>query len=283
MSFVVGRSASDRHADVPQAFAELGAKLNFSFLDGASHPSELVATAKVLGYAGLGICDTNTLAGVVRGHVAAKEAGIPFVLGCRLSLENGAEYLVWPTCRASYGRLTALLSRGRMTSPKDDVRLGRGALIEAAEGWAMAAVPPASVDKEFAARVRRDAAALRRLALPLMVAGSCTLEGNDRRRLDVLADIARGAGGWLLATGDVRYHVAARRRLADVLTAIRTGRTVDEIGFDAEPNAERRPKPLEEIGARFGRHSDAVANTLRVLECQSAWGSGADQHRKFLI
>ncbi|WP_342666359.1 PHP domain-containing protein [Muricoccus aerilatus] len=59
-----------------QPFAELAARSNFSFLDGASHPWELAATAKALGYSGLGICDTNTLAGVVRGHVAAKEAGV---------------------------------------------------------------------------------------------------------------------------------------------------------------------------------------------------------------
>jgi hypothetical protein len=52
-------------------FAELGARSNFSFLDGASHPEELVETAQALGLAGLGICDTNSLAGVVRGDVAA--------------------------------------------------------------------------------------------------------------------------------------------------------------------------------------------------------------------
>jgi error-prone DNA polymerase len=150
-------------------------------------------------------------------------------------------------------------------------------LIEAAEGWIMAVVPPAHVDKEFAARFRRDADALRRLALPLMVAGSSTLGGGDVRRPDGLADTTRGAGGWLLATGDVRYHVAGRRRLADVLTAVRTGRTIDEIGFDAEPNAERRPKSLEEVSTRFSRHPDAIANTLRVLE--AARGFNLDQLR----
>lgn len=55
------------------AFAEPAARSNFSFLDGASHPAELVQTAAALGLAGLGLCDLNSLAGVVRGHVAAKE------------------------------------------------------------------------------------------------------------------------------------------------------------------------------------------------------------------
>ena len=46
------------------AFAELGARSNFTLLDGASHPAELVASASLLGHAGIGICDTNSLAGV---------------------------------------------------------------------------------------------------------------------------------------------------------------------------------------------------------------------------
>ena len=264
-----------------QPFAELAARSNFSLLDGASHPWELAATARALGYTGLGLCDTNTLAGVVRGHVAAREVGLSFVVGCRLRLDDGAEYLVWPTCRASYGRLTALLSRGRMASPKGDCRITQGDLLDAAQGWALAVVPPegsGEAGAAFADRVRQVAAALRhRLALPLMVAGSHTLRGDDQRRLDRLAGLAASAGGWMLATGNVRYHVASRRRLADVLTAIRLGTTVDAIGAAAEPNAERRPKSLAEVTLRFARHPEAVANTLRVLEATR--GFSLDQLR----
>ena len=177
-------------------FAELAARSNFSFLDGASHPWELAATARVLGYSGLGICDTNTLAGVVRGHVAAREAGIPYAVGCRLRLEDDAEYLAWPTCRASYGRLTALLSRGRMSSPKDDCRLTKDDMLAAAEGWVLAAVSPGDLDPVFGKRFRQEAEALRgRLALPMMIAGAHTLRGDDQRRLAWLAGLAASAGG----------------------------------------------------------------------------------------
>ena len=58
-------------------YAELAARSSFSLLDGASQPAELVTTAQALGLAGLGLCDTNSLAGVVRGHVAARELGLP--------------------------------------------------------------------------------------------------------------------------------------------------------------------------------------------------------------
>ena len=73
------------------ALAELAARSNFSFLDGASHPEELARTAQALGLAGLGICDLNSLAGVVRGHVAAKAAGLPFRVGFRIQLVVGSE------------------------------------------------------------------------------------------------------------------------------------------------------------------------------------------------
>jgi error-prone DNA polymerase len=158
------------------AFAELGARSNFSFLDGASHPEELAQTAQAFGLAGLGICDLNSLAGVVRGHVAAKAAGLPFRVGCRLRLDDGSEWLAWPGSRAAYGRLTALLSRGRMQAPKGECRISRAAMLAAAEGWVLAAIPPA--------RLWRDAAALRdRLALPLFLTAVCTFRGSDRHRL----------------------------------------------------------------------------------------------------
>src|SRR5699024_1900619 len=158
-------------------------------------------------------------------------------------------------CRTSYGRLTALLSRGRMSSPKDSCRLTRDDLLAAPESWVLAANPPEEVGTPLGDRFRREAEARRgRLALPMMVAGAHTLKGGDPRGLAWLGDLAASAGGWLLAVGDVRYHVASRRRLADVLTAIRLGTTVDAIGAAPEPNAERRPKSVAEVALRFARH-----------------------------
>ncbi|NKE44155.1 error-prone DNA polymerase [Roseomonas frigidaquae] len=259
----------------PPGYAELAARSHFSFLDGASHPAELAQTAAALGLAGLGLCDTNSLAGVVRGHVGAKEAGLRFAVGCRLVLADGSAWLAWPTDRTSYGRLTALLSQGRMTAPKGECWLGRENLFAAAEGLALAAIPPPKPDADFARQWRADAAALRdRLALPLLLAASCPYLGRDQQRLDGLAAIA---GDALLATGDIRYHHPGRRRLADVLTAIRLRTTVDALGHDAEPNGERHIKPPAEMARLFARHPQALANTLRVLDATA--GFSLDQLR----
>ena len=97
------------------AYAELDVTSNFTLLTGASKPEELAQRAAELAYRALGIADTNTLAGVVRAHVAAKEAGLALAVGCRLRFEldsDAPELLVYPTDRASYGRLCRLLTAG---------------------------------------------------------------------------------------------------------------------------------------------------------------------------
>ena len=85
------------------AYAELQVTTNFSFLEGASHPEELVLRAREAGLAALGITDRNSLAGVVRAHVKAKEVGLRLVVGARLDLEDGPSLLVWPTGRPMRG------------------------------------------------------------------------------------------------------------------------------------------------------------------------------------
>jgi error-prone DNA polymerase len=259
---------------MPAAYAELGARSNFTLLDGASHPAELVVTARKLGHAGLGICDVNSLAGVVRGHVAAKEVGLPYLIGARLRLEDGAEYLAWPTDRASYGRLARLLSLGGMRAPKGNFSISRQDMAAHAEGWCLASIPPVLPDPAFVRRFREDEAALNpKLALPLFCAAACRHDGRDAGRLHWLAGITDA----LLAWNDVRYHQPDRRRLADVVTAIRLGRSVETLGRMAEANGESCLKPLVEMERLFTHHPEALANTLRVL--QAGQGFSLDQLR----
>ncbi|HEY3720831.1 MAG TPA: PHP domain-containing protein, partial [Roseiarcus sp.] len=105
-------------------FAELATTTNFSFLRGASHPEELVARAAALGLTGIGIADRNTLAGVVRAHVFAREKRaaiglLRVVTGARLTFIDGApDVLVYPRDRAAYGRLCRLLTKGNLRAAK---------------------------------------------------------------------------------------------------------------------------------------------------------------------
>ncbi|HYI83545.1 MAG TPA: error-prone DNA polymerase, partial [Acetobacteraceae bacterium] len=258
-------------------YAELGALSNFTFLEGASHPHELVEQAKALGHAAIGIADRNSFAGLVRGHVAATQGNLRFVPGARIRLPrpDGCEYLAWPTDRAAYGNLARLLSKGRMNAPKGECRITRDDLLEHAEGLVMALLPPEALETDFGARLSRDAAALRhRLALPLFCAADHRFRGDDRKRLDLLASMAAAAGAPLLAAGGVRFHAPERRRLADVVAAIRLRTTVDALGFAAAPNAEAHLKSEAEMRRLFAGHEDAVDATMRVVAaCSFSMGA----------
>ncbi len=128
-------------------FAELAAMTNFSFLRGASHPEEMVARAAELGLGGIGIADCNTLAGVVRAHVFAREnagtmGATRVVPGARLAFDDGApDVLAYPKDRAAYGRLCRILTAGNLRAPKGDCRLRLDDLLVWGEGLQVVALP----------------------------------------------------------------------------------------------------------------------------------------------
>src|ERR1700681_5005120 len=95
------------------AYAELHCLSNFSFLRGASHPDELVLRAQALGYAALAITDECSFSGVVRAHLAAKEARLPLVIGSEVTLIDGVKLVLLVTDSASFGNLSQLITRGR--------------------------------------------------------------------------------------------------------------------------------------------------------------------------
>ncbi len=105
-----------------QPFAELVAATNYSFLRGASHPADMVARAIELGMAGMGIADRNSVAGLVRAHVAAKAAGVPVLLMGMLAPPNlgqdyGAKFNpIYPELAAKHGRLPRVTSISTTTS-----------------------------------------------------------------------------------------------------------------------------------------------------------------------
>jgi error-prone DNA polymerase len=131
-------------------YAELQVTTNFSFLRGASHAEDLVAQAKVLGLSAIAVTDHNTLAGVVRAHVAAKgtekDEGLRLVIGTRLDLEDAPSLLVYPKDRVAYGRLCRLLSLGQGRADKGKCILRLADVAAHAEGQIFIALPPGDWD-----------------------------------------------------------------------------------------------------------------------------------------
>src|ERR671928_2217011 len=125
-------------------YAELAVTTNFSFLRGASHPGEYVAQAAALGLKAIGIADRNTMAGVVRAYVEAKEhPGLKLLVGARLVTADGLTAIAYPQDRAAYGRLCRLLSTGNLRARKGECHFGFDELLDAAEGQVLIAMPPA--------------------------------------------------------------------------------------------------------------------------------------------
>jgi error-prone DNA polymerase len=264
-------------------YAELAVISNFSFLRGASHPEELVKAARLLRLRGLGVADRNSVAGVVRAHVKAKEDNIRIkainkilgtnapllkvAVGARLVFDDGAtpDILAYPRDRAAWGRLTRLLSLGKRRAEKGDCLLGLPDLLEFVEGLNLIVMPPARIhaDKLHALLLRLRQAASKNA---LWLAGSMLYRGDDARRLKRLAGIGQQAFVPLIAVNDVLYHEPGRRALQDVVTCIREHLTLQAAGRVLEANAERHLKPPQEMARLFRLYPDAVAETMRFLE-----------------
>ncbi len=266
-------------------FVELGLVSCFSFLRGASDAVDLAARARALGYDALGIADANSLAGVVRLHTEARALGLRPVIGCRIETAEGLEFLAYPGDRAAYGRLSRLISAGRMATlegawqDKGVCDISLAMLAGHSQGVHLVLVPPRDLEAQFtiagAGNVvaldgsRREQALQAPLSglLPHLAARLPTLRhlaasylygGDDLARINALDALARQHGLAILATNLPLYHAPQRRPLHDVMTAIRHKTTVAAAGHLLEGNAERHLKGPEEMARLFAAWPHAL-------------------------
>jgi error-prone DNA polymerase len=239
-------------------YTELQVTTEYSFLRGASLVEELMASAAILGMKALAVTDRNTLAGIARAHHRAKEAGIRLIVGCRLDLADGPSVLVYPIDRAGYSRLTRLLTVGKGRAGKGKCTLYWPDLAAAADG--LIAILCSDPTEANIRRLKADFGDRAYVALTLMH------RPNDAVRLRAIADTAWMLGVSAVATNDVLYHVPERRILQDVLTCIREGCTIDELGHRRERSVVRHLQSPEEMTRLFVRHPDAVARTQEIAD-----------------
>ncbi|QYF85691.1 error-prone DNA polymerase [Brevundimonas sp. PAMC22021] len=284
------------------AYAELATRSNFSFLEGASHPKELVLSAILRGHTGMGLADRNTLAGVVRAWSALKlfreEGWAPE----KVHEAGGLGEIVWvdnPAFahidreevkrRAATFKLI-LGARLRFNDGTPDIL----AYPEDRQGWGrlcrlltlgnrrakkgeceiglrdLCAAPEGLLLVVMPPR-RLDGldAVLERLAeaAPGAVWLGATMHrrGDDRRRLMRIRTLSQRWDIPLLATNDVLYHDPVERDVQDVLTCIREKTVIHEAGRRLKDNAERHLKPASEMMRLFKDAPEAVAETQDFL------------------
>ena len=224
-------------------YAELHCVSNYTFLRGASDPEELVHRAAQLGYAALAITDEASVSGIVRAHLAARDAGIRLLVGSELRLACGLRLVLLAQTLAGYESLCELITRARRAAPKGEYRLARDDFPAATEGllalWLPAMEPEAGEGAWLAARFPGRA----------WIAVELHKGANDAARLETLVALGRSLGLPLVAAGDVHMHRRKRKRLQDVLTAIRLRLPVSQAGRRLQPNGERYLRPIGRIAA----------------------------------
>jgi error-prone DNA polymerase len=229
-------------------YAELHCHSNFSFLDGASHPEELVEEATRLGLEALAITDHDGLYGVVRFAEAARAVGLPTVFGAELSLDlsapqngeadpEGRHLLVLARSPGGYAQLSSVLSAGHLAggekgkpdySGVDWSARGREWLV--LTGCRKSAVPRALVDEGPSAAARELAGLVDVFGRDNVAVELCN-QGDplDTVRNDVLVRLADAAGVPYVATNNVHYATPSRQRLATALAAVRARRSLDDL------------------------------------------------------
>jgi error-prone DNA polymerase len=244
-------------------YVELHTLSNFSFLRGASQPEELVAQAKALNYSGLALTDECSLAGVVRAHSAAKELGLPLIIGAELNCLDKLKVVALATDRASYGALSRLISNARRATRKGCYSLARTDLENALPGCLVLWLP--RMDKAGLARQEQDGRWLReRFTGNLWIGVELTTCGYDARRLELLQTLGKTLQLPCVAAGDVHMHRRSRRALQDVLTAIRLKQPLHAAGYALYPNGERSLRSLQRLRELYP--APLLAETVSIAE-----------------
>jgi error-prone DNA polymerase len=272
--YLTNDSASDRphmpaietgftsgHDNESARFAELNCLTNFSFLQGASHPDELVHRAIQLNYSALAITDRNSLAGVVRAHAAAKPASLKLLIGTEVTPDDGSPAVLLAMHRSGYGRLSRLLTVGKRRAPKGECQLSFTDVADHAEGLLACVL----LDTEGPEHQIDDLHRWREtFGDRCYILGQLRHGPHDDWLLRRYQQVARETDLPLVASNGVLYHDSSRRYLHDVLTAIRRGGTVAEPGSHRSPNGDRHLKSGDELRSLFAACPAAVEKTLEI-------------------
>ncbi len=249
-------------------YVPLWCKSNGSFLEGASHPEELIEEAQRLGLPALALTDRDGVYGLVKAHVKARETGLKLIAGAQMSLDDGTTLVLLAQDRAGYAHLCRLITLGRLRSVKGACRVAWDEVAAHAAGLI------ALVGGDTSILVRED---LDEGALDARLGGLreafgerlYALVARHRRDGEVSQEArlrARAARHGLptLAAVEVLYHALARRELQDVLTCIRHGVSLRTAGRRLKPHAAHALTAPYAFAQLFADDPAAVARTHEV-------------------
>ena len=256
-----GQMQPGRSSHTKVGYAELNCLTNYSFLQAASHPDEMVQRAFDLGYDALAITDRHSLAGVVRAHVAARPLGLKLLIGTEITPEDSSPVVLLAMNRAGYGRLAQLLTLGKRRTEKGKCQLNFHDVASHSEGLQACILLDEDRPEDQVADLKRwrDAWGTRCSLLARLHHGP-----HDAWLLERFQHVRDQSQIPLAASNGVLYHESSRRYLHDVLTAIRCGCTVAELGSLRQTNGERHLKSDGELRRLFSACPSAIEQTLEI-------------------
>ncbi len=268
-------------------YAELHAHSNFSFLDGASPPEELIEEASRLGLHGLAITDHDGFYGVVRMAEAAEEfPQLKTIFGAELSLDldtpqngiadpHGSHLLVLARGQEGYHRLSGAITaaqlagaeKGRPIYDLDDLAERAGGHWLMLTGCRKGRVRQALVD-EGPGGAQRELGQLVERFGQHNVAVELHHHGNplDDAHNDALATLAARQGLPVVATGNVHYATPERHRLATALAAVRARRSLDDMDGWLPASGVAHVRSGAEMAAKFARYPGAIERTVEFAD-----------------
>jgi error-prone DNA polymerase len=238
-------------------YAELHSYTCFSFLKGASTPTEMVSTAAEHGYRAIAVTDECTLAGVVRANETSKRLGMPLIIGAELPCQDGLTVVALAQSRRGYGLLSQLITKARRAAEKGSYLLRRNDLELLQENlilWIPGVQPNAS-----------DGTWLReRFDGQLWLGIHLHSTGDNATRLQRMLALAHRLEIPATACAGALMHSAERKSLHDVVTAIRLRTPVRECGYALQPNAERRLRSVAELQRLYPQQ--LLQESVRIAE-----------------
>ena len=240
-------------------YVELRCATNFSFLRGASHPSELVERASYLGHRRLAITDHDGLYGVVQAYRTGLENNVEIIVGTEMHIAgHGGALILLATDRPSYGRLARLLSLGRLRVGKGGFHVTLDDVAAHAEGLEAIHV---GTPEALALASEKDIFGDR-----LAIAVERTQTPFDRGRIESAQSASARFGVPLVAVGSVLMHDESRKPLQDILSCIRMGVRLDQGGRRLLPNAHAVLRSPEEMAERFADLPEALEQSLEIAD-----------------
>ncbi len=254
-------------------YVELHCHTNFSFLDGASRPADMVARASELGMRSLAITDHDGLYGIVRFCREARELGMKPIIGVEITLDGGYHLILLAKNNSGYSNLCRLVSHAQLSHSKGQASLDTEALARYSNdlfclsgckrGELPASLLAGNGEKAFlAAKKYIDIFGRDNFWVELQN----NLCPRDQELCEQLIELAGDLGVGYVATNNVHYARREGHRLQDILVCIKNRTTLDESHHLRRPNSEYYLKSEAEMSHLFAKYPEAIGNTVQIAE-----------------